>query len=347
MGIEGEFWIPSTSGRTFEGTRESRIVVFKWYSLGGMAFFGYDNSKQRRAILAPKPLAGKQADLVSSQLSSPASQSISCDQQFTTPDIPLDEHLCTTSADPDVKITLRGFGTGTRWQGATGQAQGATKEELISWLAETQLWFTNYGLGYKKQLEVIIEKMRNPYILGFVRGGRENRNILHLSDNNKWPKAFMQATAAHEYFHHAQGHPATQMANRDLLINGGHASISWNIEGTARWFEDELYDALNSYRALELGQGYSIAEVGINSKPDQRNIRTSPYQRFSFFKLLNKHCSGFMQNLKSIFNVQSIAQDPSGIKNLTSLMGSLSCNFGNHLGVAKAASLEAALAYYN
>jgi hypothetical protein len=350
MGIEGEFWSTSSLKTSYEGSMESPIVVIKVGALESMFVFGYNNSKQRRAILAPKPLAGKQADLVSSQPSSPASQSISCNQSLAYPPDkgPLDKYLCTTSADPDVKITLKGFGTGTRWQGAAGQAQGATKEELISWLIEAQSWFANYSLGYKKEFEAKIEQMPNSNWLGFVTTrDNENRNILHLTDNNNWSKSVMQATAAHEYFHHAQGHPNTKMAGKQLLINETGGRKKWLTEGTAVWFEDELYDSLNNYKVTQVGQGRTIAEVGINSKPDQRNIRTSPYQRFSFFKLLNKHCSGFTQNLKSIFNVQSIAQDPSGIKNLTSLLGSSSCNFGNHLGVAKAASLEAALAYYN
>jgi hypothetical protein len=362
--IENGFWAPVTLGTSYEGSAQSPVVVIKLAALQGMAVFGYDASESAVTLSSNvlQTVAARQksnmsypatSTALSSQTASSSSQSVSCEQAEppTLGDDYLDIYVCRMSQNPDIVITIQGFGGQTKWG-------DVTKEALASWLIDAMEKFDNYKLGYEKKMMVTIENMKKTFegykdpngddidgdkVLGYVVGGVEKRRIIHLNDNDQKPKALMQATAVHEYFHHAQGHQNTNIAGKELLMNEKEKHKKWLTEGTAQWFEDELYDELNSYTYE--GQGKRIAEVGINSKPGSNEKRE--YQRFSFFKLLNKQCSGFTQDLKPIFNVQSIADDPSGIKNLTSLLADLPCNFGNHLGAAKASSLEAALAYYN
>ncbi|PMG29725.1 hypothetical protein BCU94_02945 [Shewanella sp. 10N.286.52.C2] len=329
--VVGKFWSPVSIDINFEGTIDSPVIVIELDGLEGMAFLGYATPQaQSSNSIAPssfKPAATQQRSL------SATADSVSCEQQSFL-GLALDKYVCTSSDDSEIEITIKGFGDQqTRWG-------GATKEDLVSWLLDAQENFSSSSLGFNKVFKVKIHEMD---YLGYVTTDEfENRNTLHITDNNSYSTSTIQGTAVHEYFHHAQGHSDTKLDNRDLLIDG-NSSRSWLIEGTARWFEDELYDSLDTFKSKE-GSGSRINEAGINAD-DGDGIRR-PYQRFSFFKLVTKSCPNFAGNLQATFNVE-LSNDPSGITNLTSLFSDWSCNFGAHLGSAKASSLETALSYYN
>lgn len=330
-----KLWSPVSIENDFEGTLDSPVIVVELGGLEGMAFLGYA-TPQAQSSNSTTSNSFRTASKSKSSLRPTAASvgSVSCEQKSFL-GIALDKYLCTSSDDSEVEITIQGFGDqSTRWG-------GATKEELVSWLLDAQENFSSSSLGFNKVFKVKIHEMD---YLGYVTTRSfENRKTLHITDDDTHPTGLIKATAVHEYFHQAQGHADTALENKDLLINGG-VSKKWLIEGTAQWFEDELYDSLNSYNYTE-NPGPRITEIGINGHGGN-DRRSRPYQRFSFFKLVTKSCAGFEGNLQATFNVD-LSNDPSGINNLTSLFNDWSCNFGAHLGNSKTSSLEAALTYYN
>ncbi len=123
----------------------------------------------------------------------------------------------------------------------------------------------------------------------------------------------------------------------------------WLIEGTARWFEDELFDLDNPYR---LKEGFSIAAVlrsGLNAPADL----SRPYQRFAFWKLIDGRCGVTKHNRwRSLLNGDFVASwghdpDPTGIRNLSDWLFVWQCDFGTGNGVNSRYELETALLYYN
>lgn len=115
----------------------------------------------------------------------------------------------------------------------------------------------------------------------------------------------------------------------------------WIIEGTATWFEDEIYDNEDPYIHLKQRNGVEILRAGLNAFVDKSVKTTGPYRRFSFYKFVNSRCSNF--SMKKL--LLSLSNDRGDIKNLTNAFGE-GCDFGYYLGVDKKSSLETALFYY-
>jgi len=332
--IPGPIWSSVFVDIRFEGTRDAPIVVISLQGLSGMYFFGTKNllfptesSAEPAGSLSPPgrvrpgPLFRAASDVTCTPRTAPFSQ-----------DLNYREQDCTYDGRPDVSIFVRDFGTtdtATRWH-------GATIEELIDWLVSAQGGFDDLGLDYENDIMVVVEPMSN---LGSVTtGSGEDRRTVHLTDANI-KQAIIQGTAVHEYFHHAQSR--SPIDGLDLLIDGGTES-TWLIEGTARWFEDYLFDDLDTYVDKE-GRGARILEAGLNARPDG-GIKL-PYQRFSFFKLLLSRCGAFERSFRALLNVDR-ATDASGISKLSAELPDASCDFGSHLGSERADSLTAAIVYY-
>lgn len=339
--VEGQFWSPVSIKIDYEGTVTAPVIVIKLGGLEGMAFIGYEAQQPSSSPAQSSSRAGKinQRAVIAANTSA---DSITCEQRFIFEE-PQDEYICRSTEDEDVNISISGFGNGNmRWGGASG---GVTKTEIVAWLIDAQEKFSSFSVGYDKSLKVEIHNMSHigRGILGYVTtSNSEQRKTLHLTDDNSRAVSTMKGTTVHEYFHHAQGHPDTKIADKSLSIDLPNSN--WLIEGTARWFEDELYDSLDTYESKEGNFGYRIAEVGINANSGDGISR--PYQRFSFFKQLTTSCANFTSNFKSALN-RDFAVDGSGIKNLSEHFDDWSCNFGSHLGADKSSSLEAALTYYN
>ena len=87
-------------------------------------------------------------------------------------------------------------------------------------------------------------------------------------------------------------------------------------------------------------------EEGVNSRVDENREETNPYRRFSFFKLLDRSCPMFDQELRRAF-VYDPDIDRTGLASLVSLFADASCDFGDHLGEDRKSSLEAALSFFN
>lgn len=344
LDVDSQFWSPVFIESNYEGTSDSPVIVVTLGGLEGMAVWGYTTTPEPNQLSGfdndrNRPVSGKMANDLPSQ-TSPA-----CVQQKgpAPQEALLDKYVCTASQligtqSVTSTITIAGWGLSKD----TNHWGGVTMNQLVADLLAAQVWFANHQLGYDKTFNVSIHRMDNIYTFGYVTTGNyENRKTLHLTNDDTKPSSEMRGTFIHEYFHHAQGHSDTRMENKDLLIDGPQGA--WFVEGTARWFEDQLFDSLDTYIYMEGGWGNKIAEVGID-RAQYGNGTERPYQRFSFFKLLTKSCPQFDSNFRAFLNV-NLTEDPSGIKNLNNLLAG--CNFGDHFGADKAASLEAALAYYN
>lgn len=165
----------------------------------------------------------------------------------------------------------------------------------------------------------------------------------------------MKAVVTHEYFNRLQFKNNNTNNLREYLRLGGDLDpLRWFWEGTARWFEDiSVFDDLNTYLLKtpdRILKGGRILETGLNVNnptPSQGGYltRQDPYHRFTFFKLLHEKCPAFEMQFKELMQID-FGTDPSGIKQLLSGLEGANCNFGNHLGESKKASIEAALTYF-
>ncbi|MCB8945021.1 MAG: putative Ig domain-containing protein [Ardenticatenaceae bacterium] len=363
--VDGYFWSPVLVDMRYEGTSDEPIIIVNLGGLEGLQFWGLSMSENNNVAYEGeqnKPL--KIGKIAAAPLQD---NHISCTQQLgPEPDkTPLDNYVCTgtheingTSTTSTFSITGWGPATKTvRWTGPNGTDAGITKEQLVQYLLDAQLWFAQNKLGFNTEVKIAIHQME---YAGYVTSGNnEKRGTLHLTDDDTSTTAWMKGTIVHEYFHHAQGHDATMISGDELIINSG-AERKWIIEGTAEWFVDEAFDDLNSYS----GGGVNIASVGINNATTNDGAH-DPYLRSTFWKLVTTSCSGFKSGIRSLFNVpdgsldssewnsETMAwdsipgNDVSGIKNFLADLGTFSCKFGDHFGTNKSGSLEAALAFYN
>ncbi|AUC89682.1 hypothetical protein CW735_17095 [Alteromonas sp. MB-3u-76] len=336
--IEGQFWSPVFLKFSFGGTQSDRTIKIELDGLKGAYFFGFDNavsvSQNQSNNVTVLNNAPDSASFVSSN-----NASITCTPDEVLPeDNPGDEYrlqTCVDSNTPGLAVTVKDFGTSanaTKWG-------GAAIEDLISWLVESQTQFDSLGLSYDNEFNVAFfntaPNSRGLITLGYVTSG-DNRKTLFLNDYNGIRTASAQSTAAHEYFHHAQSRSSIE--GSALLIDQGTAK-RWMIEGSARWFEDRVYDNLNTYR----GTGNSrFLEQGLNSKDGD----LEPYRRFAFIKLIESKCSQFDSSYINMINIDS-AGDSSGIEKFANELANANCSFGEHIGSENSSSLEAALLYYS
>jgi uncharacterized protein YfaP (DUF2135 family) len=336
--IPEAFWSSVLLDVEFEGDDSNPIMIISLAGIGGMYFIGIEQPEeidiQTQAFSQNRELKqyGERDNIT--YATSISTSDVTCKPRKWFFDI-FDNYGmqdCTVANKPDVKIFVRNFGstkTATRWH-------GTTIEELITWLMDAQDGFVRLDLDYENNFIVQIEKMN---YLGYVTtGNNEDRGVLHITSSNE-KQSTIQGTSVHEYFHHAQSR--SKMTGKDLLIDGG-TEKDWLIEGTARWFEDYLYDSLDTYKSKE-GIGNRILEVGLNAKAGKGSLRA--YQRFAFFKLLSQKCTGFEGVYKKLINIDR-STDASGIKNLRAQLANATCNFGDHLGSSNTSSLESALVFY-
>lgn len=324
-------WKISGYERQFSGTQEMPFVSFRFSTLPEFGFFGYrEENLGKRA----EPSLSKSLPVAGRLVEAARAEDITCVQQ-TFFLIPIDEYECTSSVDTEVTITVDNWGNSTlRWT-------SVSKEQLVSWIVDARAEFAVQSLGYDDEFRVLVETMDRPTVLGFV-DSNEDFKVLHITDLNTLAASSIQGTSVHEYYHHAQGHPDTALTDYSLVTSGG-TDLAWLYEGTARWVEDVIFDDINSYKNKE-GAGSAILEVGLNAANGRS--RNRPYQRFSFFKLLDEKCLTANDLMIDAFNYMPNL-DPSGVKNLSSLLENMGCNFGDHFGANLSSSLASALGFYN
>ena len=349
--VEGPIWTPVFVEMDFEVSGSDLVIVISGEGLEGLYVFGVTRgglSSREPGASADDfgPVAAfAEAQSTGGVTCSPRTYSASVRAHF--PGLPERDYTYQTCTHTNgSRITVSNFGVtanAVRWRGS------ATIEDLVGWLIDAQGAFDGYNFGYDKDITVAIHEMDG---LGYVTTGQsERRRTLHLNEDNSIDVRVMKNTSVHEYFHHAQGHARTRVGTGTLLIDRG-AERKWMIEGSARWFEDDLYDNDNSYLQKERS-GARILEAGLNAEPNRSDGKTRPYQRFSFLKLLSGRgadsssvrCPNFGSSFRGLFTVNA-SSDPSGIRGLSNALTGGSCNFGSHFGANRSSSLSAAMALY-
>ncbi len=318
--------------------RPGGVVVVRVDRLGQLSFIGYDAGA-----------AGSAAHASSSAPLRDGMGTVQCTPKVYSSGLPSGSELVCRSqvvaqaGQRTVTVVVRGFAS-NRWTPA------ATETELVGWVQAANAHFLGLGMTMDATLEVVVETMPKPEWLGYVASKNgENYRILHIS-RGTWSKDQMKSTIAHEYFHHAQSR--TTVAGTSNAMNLG-APLLWLVEGTARWVEDEVFDAISSYRELNtqphplvLVRGVAAPPQFINNDPAQGSLSgTSPYDRFLWWKMMRLSCSGFSIPETLNFNPNA---DPSGLQNLLTRIASpmWQCNFGAGFGNDNQATMAAALLYY-
>lgn len=328
--INEPVWLSSSFGLN---VLPSGAVTVKADLLGALSFIGYGTGSE--SVGAP-PNTGWTSGPAAGRSLAP-SREISCvAQQLANGALALRHAVCMAAGDRSAApptVTVRDFAT-NRWTPAT------TQQDLVSWIATANAKFTTLGLLSDPALDVVVEDLPKASWLGYVtaRNG-ENRRVLHLARKD-WGRPNMQSTVAHEYFHHAQSR--TTAPGKANLINTG---ADWLIEGTARWFEDEVYDANNVYRELNSNPMPRVLDGGLAAANNPAFPGTWPYDKLLFWKLVARACSGF--SLPQLLNVDQ-ATDPTGIVNFKEKVESQAfhCDFGRGFGDANTRTLASALLYY-
>jgi hypothetical protein len=327
--IEGYEWVRVSCGLD---VLPSGGVTIRLQGLGDLAFIGLDAAPAAGAAQLPVGPA------VGGLRVGATAVSIVCTPFAFANGLPaVDTEVCGLTGDVTMNVIIR--------QRSQLKANPpATREELLGWLVAGRKAFTGLGLAAGPSFEVVVETMPDPTWLGFVSTGKlENRRVLHITNAAK-DKRLIQGTAVHEYFHHAQSRSTA--AGKTNLIDTNHRG-DWLVEGTARWFEDEVFDGLNTYAALERTPFSRILKDGVAALPDVVNHPdTRPYTRWAFWKMVSLRCSGF--SIPDLLNVDAAA-DPKGIVNFKEKVESArwQCDFGAGFGDANRATLASALLYYS
>ena len=215
----------------------------------------------------------------------------------------------------------------------------------------------------KANIEVQVEDMectRGGYVAG-VDGHR----VLHVNSysecQNPLAAEMMKSVVVHEYFHHAQSRAGYRF---------GEDARLWLSEGTAVWFQDEVYDDHNFYLGFGipriLARGLTSSTQPLQTLGFGQSLPAPPptvypgYDRASFFKLLQRSNTATGQDrygcdfeavnssqrtfLGEIFRGHSVGQD--GGSRLIDVVGdqSFACDFGSTFSSLN--TMANALEYY-
>lgn len=242
------------------------------------------------------------------------------------------QRVCTVTGDVALTVIVKHFKTDW-WTPSTDLT------ELVGWFGAAAKEFTALGLRFDSTFEVAVERMEEADDLGFV-SPVEDYKVLHLT-HARLGKTLLQGTAVHEFFHHAQARTTRAGETNVLSQCGKHAW--WLTEGTARWFEDHLFDDLDTYRLKEDQPLQPILEAGLGSYPGRDDKR--PYARFAFCKMLTSRCTGF--KLAEVLNKEA-AEACDALATLERRMASTSwgCDFYAGFGESNTATLASALLLY-
>jgi hypothetical protein len=245
---------------------------------------------------------------------------------------------CVVASEPPFEVWIKDFPR-HQW------VPRATVQDLVGWLVAARAKFAGLHLVSEPVFEVDVENIPDPTWLGFV-ASIEDYFTLHLDEEARRTRDKMQCATVHEYFHHAQSR--TRIAGLGNVVADGARPTHWLIEGTARWFEDEVFDGLDSYRSFNGQPLPAILVPGLAAEqllPPASEPWRDPYHRFAFFKLLYNRCPGF--DLPSILNA-NLADDPSGIKRFRAQVETWQCDFdaGFDASVVYRRKLASALLLY-
>jgi len=264
---------------------------------------------------------------------------------------------CQRQARPDLSESVRiweceadGLRLQIRRLAPINWSAGLTPDDILGWALEARAKIRGLKMDADDRIGVSIEPLASA--LGQWRPSTPN--MLYL--RNSQPDMFELTRAevakhvlAHEFFHHAQFRTRVDMRGNMIafMVSGEvpKARIVWALEGTAVWFEDEVYDASNRYRRYVPAEGLPLflrgpRGLGVVHK------EIEAYQYFAWWKMLKSHCTGW--SLREVFNVE--AGDPAGVRSLANSINSADwqCRFAPGFESAGGPShrLAGALLYY-
>jgi len=159
--------------------------------------------------------------------------------------------------------------------------------------------------------------------------------------------------------------------NKNVFHQVSGSDSRWLVEGTARWFEDFMYDNDDAYKlhnTLDPDLGFAASIFAPSTKKGRsvppifqpglakteipglefvsRGAKTS-----NFWKLLNSKCEGFVNNFNVLFSsfgemAGGTVVEQAGMTGVLKILENSGCNFGEHMGEDKVSSLESAMAFY-
>ena len=347
----GKFWTPVLEDQSIVGTESQPVFVVELAAMTGMAFFGYHHTNPPTPFDSegPNDSGIGTSTYQHSSLGTRDSTNwfspplfvdrtqITCSSTGYVFDVFFPHYVCTYGPDPEVKIRIKNFGSGTRWG-------GTTVEELAEWTIKAQVAFEELGLDYEKNITIkITRQLTTP--TGRPVAGLYNPlwtpGSFSLTDSSANVN-HMQGVVYHEYFHHSQKHTAPYFRRFD-------PDDHWLEEGSATWFEDVVEDRLNNYGLVP-----DIMSVGLDANKKGPSVNGSapdfrdPYERHTFFMLLARKCDGFKAHVRDLFGDKygEVGSLSYTIINLSGVIADSDCDFGNHVGNDRASNLVAAITYY-
>ena len=149
----------------------------------------------------------------------------------------------------------------------------------------------------------------------------------------------------HEAFHVAQGN-VPNPGHFYYLLDSGRLESNWILEGMAVWFEDEVQDHLDSYRAVAGGTDLPPFLTRRHARGLGNLLSEAEgYQYFGWWKMIHHHCPGFSP--RDLFLVRP--EDRWGLENFQIRLSHWSCSFpflSNVGRISRERNLADALLYY-
>ncbi|PTN35132.1 DUF1566 domain-containing protein [Desulfonatronum sp. SC1] len=235
-----------------------------------------------------------------------------------------------------------------------------TPQEISNIMIDAIKKFKIFGLEYDKKMDIYIHTM-DCNTSGYLN--TDDSKTIHLNhykfcDNEpKRELKNIKSTIVHEYFHNAQyktGSIINYSVNSDKIM--------WASEGTAVWFEDEVYDTDNDYLNRKIFQSngqFSAPRIldayktnGLPSIHNNDNLSRghNAYFRFPFFKLLHKAdgenygCTFGKTFLPQFFKWYTPLSD--GTQRLLNTINDHTCDFGEAFGQGNKGNIGTALEYF-
>jgi len=250
----------------------------------------------------------------------------------------------------EARVRISGFSS-NRW--STLPADFSV-HYVAGWVLDSMLRFEALGLGYfswvpdgrrDANIEIQIGKLRDRKFanrcLDLGEWSGDSPEVLRLQSHegcaSSEPVDIMATVLAHEYMHHSQDRAGLKMPT--FSFQTVLASRHWLYEGTAVWFQDEVYDQVDFYKDF-FRQGLRILDEGLSAQ--HQGGRSSGYRRFSFFKLLQRSgtdeygCEFENPNENQRTFLAELFNQPSGNGGawLKQILGdeAFQCNFGDTFG---------------
>jgi len=221
---------------------------------------------------------------------------------------------------------------------------GVTPDDVLGWALASRGKIRSLGMDVDTGIRVLIGPLENALGRWMASSPQTLLVSNELPTQGNLTRADVaKHVLAHEFFHHAQYR--TRVDGREHMMEKLKGNVVWAIEGTAVWFEDELYDDSNRYRSrVSTGvPAFLASETGGLGFTSNK----SEYQYFTWWKMLRNRCSGF--SVRDIINVEP--GDGRGVRSLANRINSPAWGCDFRPGFMESAELPerrfaSALLYY-